>query len=65
VSAQFIPKEPSMTATRLQQAQAHARQAAALYTELADEARAAGDHAEAEWCDACAARSLADAQRTA
>jgi hypothetical protein len=54
-----------MTATRLQQAQAHARQAAALYTELADEARAAGDHAEAEWCDACAARSLADAQRTA
>ncbi|MGW7435689.1 hypothetical protein [Streptomyces sp. NPDC054849] len=52
-------------AARLQQAAYHARAAAALFTELADEARAAGQHTEADWLDASAAHYLAGAERTA
>lgn len=51
--------------TRCAQAVAHAQAAADLYTELAAEARTAGDHAEADLCDAYAAGCIANTQRTA
>ncbi|WP_168714676.1 hypothetical protein [Streptomyces sp. A0592] len=54
-----------MNATRRQQAQDHARQAAALYTQLADEARAAGDYAAAVEYDTYAAGAIAGTWRQA
>lgn len=53
------------TTTRSEQAAAHAQAAADLYTELAAEARAAGDDAEADLCDAYAAGCLTRPQHAA